>query len=129
MISNLDTVDSIKIDGSDKLKYAEKDVFKIYNLVVQKIKDSGREKIKIEEIQDLIEETLKDNKYIDVYESYSSYRERRSQSRKLFFDEKKQHTFLKAIENLSIEPQNEVEIPKNTSSGRPNPKSCCANTP
>lgn len=104
--------DSIKNENPKQDEYTEKDIYKIYNLVLQNISNSGKDKIKIEEIQDLIEEALKKEGYEDVLESFSSYRERRNQSRKLFIDEKKQHTFLKAIENLNIEPQNENEVPK-----------------
>ncbi len=102
--------DSLKNENNDK--YQEKDINKVYNLVIQKIIDTEKDKIKIEEIQDMIEEVLRNNKYIDVYESFSTYRERRNQSRKLFFDEKKQHTFLKAIENLSTDTSAENEVPE-----------------
>ena len=107
--------DSIKKDNTEEEKYTEKDIYKVYNQVINKIIEKNKEKIKIEEIQDLIEDCLKTSGYIDVFESFSNYRERRTQSRKLFFDEKKQHTFLKAIENLSIEPQNENEVPEKAS--------------
>ena len=107
--------DSIITENNDVKKYTDKDIYKVYNSVIQKILESSKEKIKIEEIQDLIEIVLKDEGYTDVYESFSNYRERRNQSRKLFLDEKKQHTFLKAIENLSIEPQNETEVPEKAS--------------
>ena len=75
----------------DEVKYTEKDVQKVYHAVIKKIcKDyKDEEKIKIENIQDLIEEALKKNKYEDVYESFSEYRERRDKSRQLFSDEKK----------------------------------------
>lgn len=83
-------------------RYTTNDVNKVYNHVIQKIEQLGRDRIKIEEIQDLIEEQLKLEGYQDVYESFSEYRERRAQSRKIFFDEKKQHKFLKALEDLSL---------------------------
>ena len=91
--------DSIKLENGEN-KYTEKDINKILNIVLKKIGELKVEKIKIEEIQDMIEVSLKEEKYLDVYESFSTYRERRNQSRKLFFDEKKQHKFLKVIENL-----------------------------
>lgn len=93
--------DSIKLENGEN-KYTEKDVNIVLNKVLTKIENENPEKIKIEEIQDMIELALKENKYNDVYESFSTYRERRNQSRKLFFDEKKQHKFLKAIENLGM---------------------------
>ena len=104
--------DSVQTENANIEKYTEKDIYKIYNNVAKKIVDSKKDRIKIDEIQDYIEEALKEDGYEDVYESFSNYRERRNQSRKLFFDEKKQYAFLKAIETLSIEPQNETEIPE-----------------
>ena len=88
----------------EEVKYDTKDIQKVYQSVIKKInkdyKDS--EKIKIEEIQDIIEETLKKLKYEDVYKSFSEYRERRAQSRLLFSDEKKMHKFLKSLEGLGL---------------------------
>lgn len=96
--------DSVKLESGEN-KYTEKDINNTFNKVLQKIEELNPERLKIEEIQDLIEDALREG-YEDVYESFSSYRERRNQSRKLFFDEKKQHKFLKAIENLgSIEDE------------------------
>ena len=87
-------------DGSPK--YSDNDITKIYNLVIEEIEKINPEKIKIEEIQDMIEEKLEGENYIDVYRSFSEYRERRAQSRKIFFEEKKQHKFLKALEDLTL---------------------------
>lgn len=83
-------------------KYTENDVNKVYNLVINQINSLNLEKIKIEEIQDMIEDNLQKEKYLDVYKSFSEYRERRAQSRRLFFEEKKQHKFLKALEDLTL---------------------------
>ncbi|MBR1803001.1 MAG: hypothetical protein IJ777_03435 [Clostridia bacterium] len=91
-------------------KYNESDVNRVYGKVLSRIKELEGEKIKIEQIQDLIEEELKKNGYQDVYEAFSSYREKRAQSRKIFFDEKKQHKFLKALENLGLKSGREEEI-------------------
>ncbi len=98
--------DSI-VDYSDdqlKRKYGSKDIDKIYHGVIEKIAKQYEKnaRVKIEDIQDLIEDELKEKKYHDVYQSFSEYRERRGQSRKLFFDQKKQHKFLKVIENLGL---------------------------
>ena len=101
--------DSVYTGEEETQKYIEKDINKIYNKVIEKIEKSEKEKIKIEEIQDLIEEQLKENGYDDVYESFKAYRERRTQSRQLFFDEKKQHKFLKALENLGLKSANEED--------------------
>ena len=103
--------DSIKTDEEEESKYTEKDVHKVYESVILEIEkvSKEREKIKIEEIQDMIEDKLKSKGYEDVYESFSNYRERRSQSRRLFFDEKKQHKFLKALESLGLKSAHEED--------------------
>ena len=94
--------DSITQD--DELVYTSKDVQKVYQAVIKKIEKEYKncEKIKIEEIQDLIEESLKKCNYEDVYKSFSEYRDRRTQSRMLFADEKKIHKFLKSLEGLGL---------------------------
>ena len=90
-------------------KYNETDVNKVYSKVLSRIEKIDSDKIKIEEIQDLIEEELKNLGYQDVYGAFASYREKRAQSRQLFFDEKKQHKFLKALENLGLKSANAEE--------------------
>ncbi len=88
----------------DEFVYTTKDVQKVYQTVIKKIEKDYKdaEKIKIEEVQDLIEEALKKCGYEDVYKSFSEYRERRAQSRMLFADEKKIHKFLKSLEGLGL---------------------------
>ena len=103
--------DIVKEEGKDS-KYDETDVNKVYTKVLSRIGKLDGERIKIEEIQDLIEEELKNNGYQDVYEAFSTYREKRAQSRQLFFDEKKQHKFLKALEDLGLKSANEEEVKK-----------------
>lgn len=102
--------DSI-LNEDGELKYNGKDINIVYNAVIDKIEKNymETEKIKIEEIQDLIEEMLKKKGYDDVYESFASYRERRAHSRELFFDEKKTHKFLKSIEGLGLKSANEED--------------------
>ena len=101
--------DSVVTD--DERKYNEKDIQKIYQKVIKRIDkefvSKDIDKIKIEEIQDLIEEELKKNNYDDVYESFSEYRERRSASRQAFSDEKKMHKFLKSLESLGLKSASE----------------------
>ena len=104
-----------KVDKSDdgqengSAGYTEQDINKIYKCVIDKIDKNFKDadKIKIEEIQDLIEETLKSKKYDDIYEEFSTYRERRNQSRKVFSDEKKMHKFLKTLEGLGLKSATE----------------------
>ena len=82
----------------DEVKYTEKDIQKVYHAVIKRIEKLAREndKIKIEDIQDLIEDEMKNKGYED-----------RNNSRKLFFDEKKTHKFLKSIEGLGLKTANE----------------------
>lgn len=96
--------DGILKTEDEESNYTTKDIQKIYQNVIKKIiKDyKDEDKIKIEAIQDLIEEMLKKYKYDDVYQSFSEYRERRDKSRKLFSDEKKMHKFLKSLEGLGL---------------------------
>ena len=92
------------VKEDEEVKYNEKDIQKVYQNVIKVIEKDYKdaEKIKIEEIQDLIEESLKKYNYDDVYKSFSEYRERRNASRQLFADEKKMHKFLKSLEGLGL---------------------------
>lgn len=88
----------------DEIRYDSKDVQKVYQNVIKRIikEYQNEDKIKIEEIQDLIEEVLKKYKYDEVYQTFSEYRDRRDKSRQLFSDEKKMHKFLKSLEGLGL---------------------------
>jgi len=107
--------DSVEVDEelseSKEKKYTEKDIQKVYQAVVGRIEKeyTDSEKIKIETIQDMIEDVLQKKGYEDVYDSFSQYRERRANSRKLFFDEKKTHKFLKSIEGLGLKSAKEED--------------------
>ncbi len=105
----IDKNDDGEIDNS--AGYTEKDINTIYKLVIARIEKeySEAEKIKIETIQDMIEDALKKKGYDDVYNEFSSYRERRNQSRQLFSDEKKMHKFLKTLEGLGLKSSNEED--------------------
>jgi len=100
--------DNLKTDRYASLslgvEYNEKDTQKVYQAVMKKIEKEYKdeEKIKIEDIQDVIEDELKKKGYTDVYESFADYRERRRQSREMFVDDKKMHKFLKTIEGLGL---------------------------
>ena len=100
-----DSVDSKEEDGTKK--YSESDIQKVYISVIKRLEKEYTDKVKIEEIQDLIEEELTAKGYPDVYKSFSEYRERRNQSRQIFFEEKKTHKFLKSIESLGLKSANE----------------------
>ena len=106
--------DSVEVDvdedGKEK-KYTTKDVQTVFQAVLKRIEKIAKEKdkIQIEEIQDLIEEELSSKGYEDVYKSFSEYRERRNDSRQAFFDDKKTHKFLKSLENLGLKSANEED--------------------
>ena len=101
--------DSVKKydEDSETTNYTAKDIQKVYQTVMKRIEKEYKDKIKIEEIQDLIEEELSKKGYDDVYKSFKEYRDRRNQSRQLFFDEKKTHKFLKSLEGLGLKSANE----------------------
>ena len=79
---------------------SEKQVNKIYEEVLLYIFENyqDRKTIHVEDIQDIIETKLKENKYIEVYQAFSDYRVRRAASRKAFI--KQEHKFSKAIERI-----------------------------
>ena len=87
-------------------EYTLSDINNVFYDVIDVIKDGNYDKIKIEQIQDIIEEIMNQNGYIDIAKAYSEYREKRAQSRELFFDEKKKHKFLKALENIGLDSKN-----------------------
>lgn len=98
------------MNGDDEeAMYTEKDIQIVYKEVISRIEKDfkDQEKIKIEQIQDLIEEALQKKGYEDVYQHFSEYRERRAQSREVFSEEKKLHKFLKTIEGLGLKSANE----------------------
>jgi len=104
--------DSITVEdetGEVSSKYSEKDIQKVYQDVIKSIGKnfSDQKSIKIEDIQDIIEETLKKDKYVDVYDSFREYREMRAQSREMFTYDKRLHKFLKTLEGLGLKSANE----------------------
>lgn len=90
-------------------EYTEKDIQKVYQAVITRITKEYKDadKIKIEEIQDLIEDEMSKKGYEDVSLSFKEYRERRAQSREMFFDDKKKHKFLKTLEGLGLKSAHE----------------------
>lgn len=96
------------------IPYNDEDVNKVYANVLKKIETEyqDRKTITIENIQDIIEEALKDAKLLDVYNAFSTYRNHRNASRKAFVI-KQQHKFLKAIETLGLNnlEENCAQIP------------------
>ncbi|NBA73901.1 anaerobic ribonucleoside triphosphate reductase, partial [Salmonella enterica subsp. houtenae serovar 43:z4,z32:-] len=88
-------------DSLESNKYSNDDANHVYMEVLKQIEEIAvhEDYISIEHIQDLIERELLRQNYTDVYESFSQYRNRRNESRKIFIS--KQHKFLKAIEKLN----------------------------
>ena len=94
--------DSVKVEDEEN-KYTEKDIQKIYQAVISKIEKLEKSQVKIEEVQDMIEAELEKKGYDDVYTSFKEYRERRANSRKLFFDEKK--SINEIVEEIGVSRQ------------------------
>ena len=84
----------------------EKQIYSVFESVLKYINKeySERKTISVEDIQDVIEEHLKKLGFIDVYNSFSEYRQKRAASRKVF-SEKQQHKFVKVVESIeNIDP-------------------------
>lgn len=79
----------------------DKKIFKIFEKVLNYINDNYKERktINVEDIQDIIENTLYNEKIYPVYNAFKEYRQKRALSRKVFA-EKQQHKFVKAIEKI-----------------------------
>ena len=107
--------DSVEVDDDEsekEKKYNSSDIQKVYGAVLKKIikdKNDKNNRFKIEEIQDYIENELSSKGYLDVYKSFSEYRERRNASRESFFGDNKTHKFLKSLENLGLKSANEED--------------------
>lgn len=88
--------------------YDSNDVNKVYSDVLDYIKNSYQERktINVEDIQDIIENTLKENNFTLIYNSFNNYRLKRAASRELF-DRKQQHKFVRATEKLVLTAQGE----------------------
>ena len=104
-----DSIISYDEDGVEEYKYNAKDIQKVYSGVINEIVKnySDKKSIEIETIQDLIEAQLQKSEYLDVYESFKEYRDKRAKSRQMFFDEKRKHKFLKSIESLGLKSAGE----------------------
>lgn len=102
--------DSIILDDDEK-KYTAQDIQKVYQAVIKKIDKEylPTGKIKIEQVQDLIEDNLKKYGYDDVLESFSEYRKRRSVAREAFRDDKNMARLQKSIEGLGLKSANEED--------------------
>ena len=89
-----------------------KKVNKVYEDVLWYIKNNyaTRKTSNVEDIQDIIETKLKENKFYDVYQAFSDYRIKRAASRKAF-SIKQQHKFVRAIERIINENKSVIGKP------------------
>ena len=96
-------------EENELLKYTEEDIQKVFKGVIKRIKKdySEKDKIKIEEIQDIIEEELTALNYEEVSKAFADYREKRAQSRAAFIEDKRSHKFLKTLEGLALKNASE----------------------
>ena len=94
-------------EETGKYTYDDKDIKKVHDDVIKTIEKKYTDKIKIEEIQDLIEQSLEKKGYKEVHDSFAEYRDRRTQSREMFVDDKRMHKFLKTIEGLGLKSASE----------------------
>ena len=94
-------------EETGKYTYDDKDIKKVHDDVIKTIEKKYTDKIKIEEIQDLIEQSLEKKGYKEVHDSFAEYRDRRAQSREMFIDDKRMHKFLKTIEGLGLKSASE----------------------
>ena len=103
--------DSVTAEDAEEKKYTSKDIQKVYQAVIKKIAKEylPNGKIKIEEVQDLIEDMLKKYNYDDVYENFSEYRKRRAAAREAFRDDKNMAKLQKKIEGLGLKSANEED--------------------
>ena len=81
-----------------KRPVTQEEIKNIQDIVVSKI---SSDVVNIEEIQDLVEDTLLDLDYEDVFKEYVTYRRKRTLSRE--FLSNNQHDFLKKLENIGID--------------------------
>ncbi|MCI8567996.1 MAG: anaerobic ribonucleoside triphosphate reductase [Bacilli bacterium] len=88
--------------------YTETDKIKVLNSVLEEINAKNINNIKIEDIQDIIEGNLRKLNYLDVLDSFSSYRNNRTLSRANFF--KREHGLVKAIEALTLKDASEEDL-------------------
>ena len=82
----------------------EKQVYSVFEKVLKYINTNykDRKTINVEDIQDIIESTLKDAGFERVFLTFQDYRQKRAASRKVF-NEKQQHKFVKVVERVEGE--------------------------
>ena len=83
------------------LEVDEKQVYSVFESVLKYINDNykDRKTINVEDVQDIIENHLKDLGFEKVFVAFQEYRQKRAASRKVF-SEKQQHKFVKVVESV-----------------------------
>lgn len=81
---------------------SEKNINKVYTMVLDYIASvyGDRKTINVEDIQDIIETTLKKAGFQETYQAFNEYRLKRAASREAF-SVKAQHKFVKAVEKIA----------------------------
>lgn len=75
----------------------ESQVLDTIQKVLNYIEMSGKERVTVEEIQNLVQKALKDNGFVDISNAYSSYRRERTRVREIKSD------LMKAISKIGVE--------------------------
>jgi ribonucleoside-triphosphate reductase len=75
----------------------ESEAFDLTQKAIKKLEDSGKKRISVEEIQDIVEHTLLDNGYELIGVTFSNYRKERTKVRETKSD------LMKAIERIGVE--------------------------
>ncbi|MEG0076694.1 anaerobic ribonucleoside triphosphate reductase [Anaerorhabdus sp.] len=83
------------------------DVDKICISVMEKIKELNVNKIEIERIQDIVEESYVENQFVAEYKRFKQYRQKRTLARECFSS--KEHKLMKTLENFGIKEASEVD--------------------
>ncbi len=96
-------------DSVENIIYDDGIINEVYLKVINYIEINYEDKkeIHIEDIQNIIENQLKTSGYIDVFNSFSAYRERRASARETFSN--RQSKLVKAIEQLGLSDAAEVD--------------------
>ena len=77
--------------------FKESEILEITHKVINYIEMTGKEKISVEEVQNLVEKALKDNGYERIQKVYSTYRTERTRVREI------KSELMKAINRIGIE--------------------------
>lgn len=90
-----DAIKGAAVEGSFNLK--ESQIYELTELVVRKIEEEKREALKVEEIQNLVENVLEQNGFKEIGQIYSNYRKERTKVREIKSD------LMKVIEQIGVE--------------------------